>query len=429
LTRRQAVLTACFSTVFISYAVRYGYGILLPKMLPALHISKAEAGAIYASFFIAYTVASPVLGLLGDRFNIRVILSLFVALFGAGTLLMAMSSSIVQASLFFALAGIGSAACWAPTMALAQRWTSAKRKGRTLAFVDIGSAMGIIGTSIVIPWVAGTFDWQAGWLTLGAIALCVALLNSAAIRNPPSVMAPPGPAAGRPGSRFTGSLYLELLKNRRFWTIGLAYLLTGFAIIVPFTFLSTYAGQELSFSYEISTRLIAIIGAGAIIGKITLGPLSDAIGRLRVMMMCAALITGGSLGMAFAKGPLLVAVIALFSLGYGGAWSMYAAAASDYFSREYSGSVIGLWTMYLGAGSVIAPVISGWLADATGTLRWAFVLAAGAGFVSLLMLLPLWRVSPAPDVRQAPPPPADDSGTPPGGTSPPVVNADADVLP
>ena len=67
MTRRHAVLTACFSTVFISYAVRYGYGILLPKMLPTLEISKTEAGAIYSSFFIAYTVASPVLGLLGGR--------------------------------------------------------------------------------------------------------------------------------------------------------------------------------------------------------------------------------------------------------------------------------------------------------------------------------------------------------------------------
>ncbi len=401
MTRRHAVLTACFSTVFIAYAVRYGYGILLPKMLPALHISKVEAGAIYSSFFIAYTVASPVLGRLGDRYNIRMLLATFVGLFGVGTLLMAMASSIVQASLFFALAGIGSAACWAPTMALAQRWASAARKGRTLAFIDIGSAVGIVGTSLVIPWIAETFDWQAGWLTLGTLAMAVALLNAVAVRNPPARTVAPDPAAGRPVTGFTGNLYLELLKNRRFWLLGLAYLLTGFAVIIPFTFLSTYAGQELSFSYSVATGLIAVIGAGAIVGKVVLGPLSDSIGRARVLMICALLIGGGSLGTAFAGGPLFIAVIALFSLGYGGAFSMYAAAASDYFPREYAGSIIGLWTMYLGAGSVIAPVVSGWLADATGTLRWSFVLAGGAGFVSLLLLLPLWRITPAPDVRPA----------------------------
>ncbi len=393
------MLTACFSTIFISYAVRYGYGVLLPKMLPALDISKAEAGVIYSSFFIAYTVASPVLGLLGDRYNIKALLTTFVALFGAGTLLMAFSSTIVQASLFFALAGVGSAVCWAPTMALAQRWTGTKRKGRTLAFIDVGSAVGIIGTSAVLPWVVNAFDWQAGWLTLGSLALAIALFNGAAVRNPPPDTVSPEAMTVRRASKSPREIYLELFQNRRFWMIGLAYLLTGFAIIVPFTFLSTFAEQELSFSYEVATRLITIIGIGAIVGKVILGPLSDTVGRAKVLMVCAVLITGGTLGMAFTRGPFLIIIVALFSLGYGAAWSMFAAAASDYFPKENAGSIIGLWTMYLGAGSVVAPIISGWLADTTGTLRWAFIMAAGAGFVSLLLLLPLWRVAPVPETR------------------------------
>ena len=54
--RALAVLAACFCTVFISYAIRYGYGIFVPEMLPALSISKTGAGLIYSSYFIAYTV-------------------------------------------------------------------------------------------------------------------------------------------------------------------------------------------------------------------------------------------------------------------------------------------------------------------------------------------------------------------------------------
>ena len=67
--RALGVLVACFCTVFTSYAIRYGYGVLLPEMLPDLAISKTEAGIIYASFFIAYTILSPLLGLLGDRYT------------------------------------------------------------------------------------------------------------------------------------------------------------------------------------------------------------------------------------------------------------------------------------------------------------------------------------------------------------------------
>jgi len=394
--RRLAVLLACFLTIFTSYAVRYGYGILLPEMLPSLAITKTEAGVIYASFFIAYTISSPVLGLLGDRYNVRLLLTLFLAVLGGGTFLMAFSSSIVQASLFFVLAGIGSAVCWAPTIALAQRWTSDKHRGKVLAFIDVGSALGIVGTSTAVPMIVTANDWRAGWMSLGALGFAVAVINFLAVRNRP--VAQPElrqekfkQRAGEPVS----VIYMRLLRDKRFWLIGLAYLLTGFSIIIPFTFLSTYAVQELAFSYGTATKLITVIGIGAVIGKTTLGPLSDKIGRIKVMMLCSLLIAGGSLGMAYGQGIRLIVFTAIFSLGYGTAWSMYAAAASDYFSREFSGSIVGLWTVYLGIGSVISPIIAGWIADATGTLSWSFLLAAGGAAISFLLLAPMWRASPA----------------------------------
>ncbi len=396
MNRRLAVLVACFCTIFTSYAVRYGYGILLPEMLPALAISKTEAGVIYASFFIAYTVLSPVLGLLGDRYNVRLLLTLFVTVLGAGTFLMAYSSSITQASLFFILAGIGSAVCWAPTMALAQRWTSDKHRGKTLAFIDVGSSLGIVGTSTAVPMIVTAHNWRAGWMSLGALGFAVAAINFLAVRNHPGEQSKlrqkrSGQHTGEPVS----VIYMRLLRDTRFWLIGLAYLLTGFSIIIPFTFLSTYAVQELAFTYEAATRLITVIGIGAIVGKITLGPLSDKVGRIRVMMLCALLIAGGSLGMAYAQGIRLIVFTAVFALGYGTVWSMYAASASDYFSKESSGSIVGLWTVYLGIGSILSPIIAGWIADTTGTLSWSFILAAGGAVISLFLLAPMWRASPA----------------------------------
>ena len=112
--RAQAVLVACFLAIFTTYAIRYSYGVLLPEMLPSLAISKTEAGVIFTSYFVSYAVFSPVLGFLGDRYNMRVILPSFIALLGGGAFLMTYSSSIIEASLFFTLAGIGASAGWAP---------------------------------------------------------------------------------------------------------------------------------------------------------------------------------------------------------------------------------------------------------------------------------------------------------------------------
>src|SRR4030043_1672642 len=94
--RRLAVIIARFCTVLIGFAVRSSYGVLLPEMLPSLRISKTEAGVIYGAFFMAYTVFSPVLGLLADRINVRALLTLFLVVLGMGPLMMGYSSSLIE---------------------------------------------------------------------------------------------------------------------------------------------------------------------------------------------------------------------------------------------------------------------------------------------------------------------------------------------
>jgi MFS family permease len=387
---RRLVLIACFLTVFTSYAIRYGYGVLLPEMIVSLEITKAEAGAIFSSFFIAYTVSSPVLGLLGDRWNARWLLASFVAILGAGAFFMSYASSVLSASFIYALAGIGSAACWAPVMALAQRWTSREKIGGTLAVIDVGSALGLIAAGALMPLVVGARDWQTGWMLLGSLGFFAAVLNLLVVRDrPPQPESPGVTKRGRPPA--VKVALAALLKDARFWLLGLAYLLTGFAIIIPFTFLSTYAREGLGFSYQLAANLLTAIGIGAIISKVGLGPLSDRVGRIKVMMLCAALIALGSLGMVFFDSGWLFVTAVVFSLGYGVIWAMYAAAASDYFSSDSAGTTVGLWTMFLGVGSVLAPIISGWLGDVTGDLAWSFALAAGAAVLSFLLLVAVKR--------------------------------------
>jgi len=394
-----AVLIACFFTVLIAYSVRYSYGTLLPEMLPSLSITKAQAGVIHSSYFIAYSIVSPILGLASDRINMRVLISIFVALMGLGTFLMQYPTSVLQASLFFTIAGIGCAACWAPVMALAQRWISDKRRGLNLAIIDAGSSLGVMMSGALIPLIVANFDWQMGWKILGITGIVLGVVDFLIIRNHPASPAYRVTLESRQQSRPGRMSYRQILKDGKFWFIGLAYLLTGFTVIIPFTFLSTYAVQELSFPYNSATLLITIMGAGGLLGKLSLGPLSDKIGRLWILVVCSAIVTMGGLGMAYSRGTFLMFVCAVFGIGYGACWALYAACASDFFSKQAAGGVIGLWTFFLGVGSVIAPIIAGWTADATGTLMWAFVVAAGSGAGSLLFLLPVLRASQAVPVK------------------------------
>jgi MFS family permease len=391
--RALAVIIASFSTVFVSFAIRYSYGVLLPEMLPSLAISNAEAGVIIASYFVAYTIFSPLLGSLADRYNVRVFLTVFPVLLGAGTLLMSYSSSLANASLFFLLAGIGAASCWAPVMALAQRWVSDKRRGLALAVIDLGSSLGIVGCGSVIPLIVEAYSWRLAWVSLGALAFLIAGSNAFLVRAYPAEQSRLRQLTlGSNTSGLTRITYKGLLRSLRFWLIALSYMFVGFSIIIPLTFLSTYAVQELMLPYETGARLILVIGISAMVGKLVLGPLSDKMGRVKVMMLCSILIAVGCLGIGYNQGFLtLILFTVIFGFGYGAVWSIYAASASDFFSKDSAGSIIGLWILYLGIGFIASPIIAGWIGDMTGTLTWSFILAASSALISLFLLVLVWK--------------------------------------
>jgi sugar phosphate permease len=389
--RAIAIIIAGFFTVFIAFAVRYAYGLLLPEMLPALAISKTQAGVVYSSYFIAYTVFSPILGLLADRNDARFILTLFVGILGLGAFLMSYSSSVSNASFFFALAGFGHSACWAPVVALIQRWVSDKRRGIALAFTDMGSATGIAVWSALLPLIVASYNWRTGWTSLGMFAFLVAVINFLLVRSPPEqASSSQHPTPTRFTQETVRETYKRLLYNPTFWLIGLSYLAIAFAILIPFAFLSIYVSQGLRMPYTDATRLIAVIAIAGVLGKLVLGHLSDTVGRIRVMMLCGALVATGCLGLAFFQRYLILVLCTfIFGIGYGAIWPVYAASAVDFFSKESAGSVVGLWTIYLGVGSMLSPVLTGWTIDATGGYVWAFLLAVIGAAASLLLLLPI----------------------------------------
>jgi MFS family permease len=384
--RGYAVIVAGFLTVAIAFSIRYGYGLLLPEMLGDLGISKAQAGAIYAAYFMMYTIATPVLGVLTDRFSYRLILMLFTALLGCGAGLMAFARTLWLACLFFALAGLGHAACWAPVAALVQKWVPDNRRGTALSVVTMGLGAGLPVWSVVLATLVKHADWRAGWLGLGGVCLVTAVLNFVLVRNP-KTDSNHGDGSLEPKPSFWDS-YRTIVKDPLFWTIGISYFFVGALVIIPYGFVPVFAREALGLPYAVVTRFVAVIALSGIVGQLTLGPLSDIIGRIRVMMICTLIMGTACLGLALSTKSWMVTLSCLFfGCGYGAVWSAYAAAASDFFPRAYTGGIVGLWTLLLGVGSMISPVISGWTIDMSGGYTWSFVLGMGLGLLSALVLL------------------------------------------
>jgi MFS family permease len=362
-------------------------------MLSALKITKAEAGIIFSSYFVAATLLSPLIGILIDRFDAKIILTVFVAILGAGACLMSLSSSVVQASTFFAITGIGHSACWVAVVAVVMRWVSPKRRGIAISVVDLGTTAGIGGWSVLVPIIIRNHDWRTVWLSLGITALVVAGMNFFLIKSRPETQVgtpAPDPGTAQKGEVSVNGSYKVIFRDARFYLIGFSYLFISFSIIIPFTFLITYATQRLMIPYASASGLLLVMAVVGAIGKLILAHISDRVGRIKIMMLCGLLTAFGSFGMAYARElPVLCIFSGIFGIGYGTLWAVYAASARDLFPGNLSGTIIGIWTVFHGVGSIIAPVLSGWTIDASGTYYWAFMLAVSASVLSMLLLLPV----------------------------------------
>ena len=390
MTRRAyAIIIACFFTVSIAYGIRYAYGMLLPEMLPALGISKTQAGTVFAVYFMVYTLFTPVLGTLSDLFNYRLIIVLFTAVLSAGAFFMAYAGGFVQACMIFSVAGLGHAACWAPVAALVSKWVPDHKRGTALSFVTMGVGLGIPLWGTLLPVIVAAANWRSGWLAMGVFGFCVAVLNLILVRNP--ILVRPSRTSVRAKSREVWETYKGLFKNKTFWIIGTAYMLVGFNVLVPFTFLPVYARESLHLTYDTSTRFLTVIALFGIGGQLTLGTLSDKAGRANIMVLCSFIMGIGCLCMVFFKTAWgLYATMALYGLGYGAVWPVYAASASDFFEKSKTGSVVGLWTVFLGLGSIASPVICGWTIDRTAGYTWAFSLGLCSDILSCLVLMQMF---------------------------------------
>jgi OFA family oxalate/formate antiporter-like MFS transporter len=396
MTKRAAgVVTAGFFTLFIAFAIRYCYGLVLPHMMSALAISKTEAGVIFSSYFITATILSPLIGILVDRFDAKIILTVFVSVLGAGTCLMSLSSSVVQASIFFAMVGIGHSACWASVVTVAMRWVSPKRRGIVVSVVDLGTTAGIAVWSIIVPIIIRYHSWRTVWVSLGITALVVAGMDFFLVKSHPEVQAGiPDLSGTQEAQTPVKKSYKAIFRDSRFYLIGFSYTLISFSILIPFTFLVSYVTQKLMIPYASATSLLLVMAVVGAIGKLILAYISDRVGRIEIMMLCGLLTASGTFGMGYAHElSTLYLLSAIFGIGYGTLWAVYAASARDLFPGEYSGSIIGLWTLFHGLGSIIAPIFSGWIIDMTGTYRLAFILAGVSSLLSLLLLLPVKRLS------------------------------------
>jgi sugar phosphate permease len=388
------VLGSSFITLFINYSIRIGaYPVLLPEMIKDLHMTKAQAGLIKSAFAITYLVFSPIMGWLTDRIGGRKVISFFCLFLGGGAFLMGKAENMVTSAIFYGIVGIGSAAMWVPTATLIQRWFGMKKRGLALGILNASSGAGFGSMGVFLPVVVLKYNWRLGWFILGIAGFILFFLNGLFLREKPEDMAlSPWGEKGREieknHSRQQRMGYSEIIKRSQFWVIGISYFAISYGAYAILDFIVTYGTIELRIPYSVASFFITVTAFTGIIGGILMMILSDYIGTKRSLAITYTLMALSVLLIIFGGSKVLILMIGigLFGFLYGAIFPMIAACARDYFQMEVAGTVLGLLTIFYGLGAMTTPVVTGHLADVTGTFRWSFGLGAFASLMAALLI-------------------------------------------
>jgi MFS family permease len=172
----------------------------------------------------------------------------------------------------------------------------------------------------------------------------------------------------------------------------LVFVIMLFTVSMPFVHVVAFA-RDLGFSPTQGALAVSIMGLCAFIGSLSLGALSDRIGRKQGLIV--SLIMHVVAYLLFVRAQSLTVLYlgaAAFGFFYGSMATLFTALIGDLFGRRHAGTIGGF--LFAGAGVLGAwgPMIAGYLRDTTGSYHLAFTYAVVTSVVSLC----LFAVTPNP---------------------------------
>ena len=399
------VVGCAFFVLFLAYGVQYSFGVFVPPMVDELGWQRASLGGAFSVYSMVYTGFSLISGRLTDNLGPRRVIGLGGLLLGLGIIATSQMSAQWQLYIFYGIiAALGMSTAYIPCNMTVVRWFH-QRRGLALGVASCGASCGILAVPVLASYIIVQTDWRVGLLTLG-IGLFVLITITARfmVRNPELMgLLPDGGATTTSGQTLSGAEVADegggwtLPEARRtlsLWLLLLAFAVTLLTVTVPFVHVPVFA-RDLGLSAMGGGLAIGVMGLFALLGSITLGALSDRIGRKQTMLLALSVQLLALMIFATATGKVsLYFGAAAFGFFYGGVASLFPALVGDLFGRAHAGAIGGF--IFGGAGILGAwgPAVVGYLRDTDGDYRRAFLLCVLTALFGLALFLLLPRPQP-----------------------------------
>jgi MFS family permease len=372
MTRNDAagwvVVGAAFALMFVGFAAAYSFAAFFTAFQEEFGASRGDIALVFSvAAFLWFLLGAPG-GMAADRFGARRVAAAGVASLAAALWLASRVQSVEALYATYSIGiGLGVGLVYVPSVGAVQPWFAANRAlASGIAIAGIGA--GNIAGPLLAAWWIEAFGWRGAYVALSIFVLIVGAAACALIRNK------------KEESKVTveGVALMPALKTRPFWLLFASLVFSCVGLFVPMVHLGPFA-QDAGFTEAQGVTLVSLIGLGSLLGRFTIGPFADRLGRRRAL---AAMYAG--------LGAMLIVwwaasawwLLALFALAFGMFYGAYVALLPTivmdlYGARAVSG-IIGCLYTGAGVGTLLGPWLAGVAYDALGS--YGLPIIAGAFF-------------------------------------------------
>ncbi|MGX0713475.1 MFS family permease [Staphylococcus simulans] len=371
----------------VIYAARTILNPIMGNIKAEFTLDNAQLGLIMSLFFIGYTVTQIPSGIMGDKIGRKKILVPSFLVFGIFMVITGLMPSYFLFVIAWVIVGLAQGMFYGPQYALSSEAIPEKNITLGSALINSGMAFGTsIGyfiSSISVSEMG--MSWRIPFYIMAVPILIIAFLMYRIIKERPRKQV-------QQDENIAPFKMSSLFKNRN---LILAYIIIfcsiyGFFMII--TWLPYYLESERGINGAQVAFVASLVPWAAIPGSLFFSWLSDKLGRrkpvLMIMLPLAFIFTES---IVFFDN-LVILYIALIGYGIVGKIStnpVLIAVVADNAPKSALGTSFSVYNFIGMTASILAPYITGFLTDLTGSMAIGFYLAAlllVVGLVAALML-------------------------------------------
>ena len=389
----QWMVTAlCGLIVFVDGFDAQAMGFVAPALTADLQVSRAVLGGVISSGLVGMMVGALLLGPLADRIGRKPVLIASTLIFGVGSLLTANACTVDGLSMYRLITGLGMGGAMPNAIALTSEYMPSKKRATAVTAMMCGFSLGAAVGGFVAAALIPRFGWEAVFVAGGVVPLLIVPI--AAVALPESIRF----LLGRPDGQARATASLSRIAPHvpdviaadaeasgqgfivsRLFTDGRA-VVTLLIWVVYFTnlldlyFLNSWLPTIMSdngIRAETAIRVTALFQVGGCIGAVLLGWTLD---RRRTFAVIACCFLWAAFWIvvtaeAGASVPLLITAMLASGVGIIGGQNGSHALSSDYYPTAIRATGVG-WALGIGRiGSIVGPLIGGYLLTQAGGAR------------------------------------------------------------